>query len=72
MYRIFWRTWWVDNPSWPGGREPGAGERHYVKGPMGYADDIETARCKCKELQKRRKWTPEQRRLSGKYEFESC
>ena len=27
MYRVFTRTWWKQNPSWPGGREPGAGRK---------------------------------------------
>ena len=26
-YRVFTRTWWRRNPSWPGGREPGAGRQ---------------------------------------------
>lgn len=29
-YRTFTRTWWKRNPKWPGGREPGAGPRHYM------------------------------------------
>lgn len=28
MYRVFTRTWWVENPAWPNGREPGAGRKH--------------------------------------------
>lgn len=28
MYRVFTRTWWIRNPGWPGGREPGAGRKH--------------------------------------------
>lgn len=30
-YNVFHRTWWRANPKWPGGREPEAGERHYIK-----------------------------------------
>ena len=30
MYRCFTRTWWKRNPSWPGGREPGAGRKHTI------------------------------------------
>lgn len=26
-YRTFTQTWWAHNPSWPGGREPGAGRK---------------------------------------------
>ncbi len=26
-YRVFTRTWWIRNPQWPGGREPGAGRQ---------------------------------------------
>ncbi len=24
MYEVRARNWWIDNPSWPNGREPGA------------------------------------------------
>lgn len=27
----FSRTWWVDNPAWPNGLEPGAGPKKYHK-----------------------------------------
>jgi hypothetical protein len=27
MYHVFTRTWWKRNPSYPGGREPGAGRK---------------------------------------------
>jgi len=27
MYRIFTRTWWKYNPSYPGGREPSPGRK---------------------------------------------
>ena len=26
-YRVFTRTWWRYNPSWPNGLEPGAGRK---------------------------------------------
>jgi hypothetical protein len=32
-FRCFTRTWWIDNPAWPDGREPGAGPRHYAGHP---------------------------------------
>ena len=28
-YATFTRTWWRRNPSYPGGREPGAGRKRY-------------------------------------------
>lgn len=31
MYRVFTRTWWRRNPSWPGGREPGAGRKTTIR-----------------------------------------
>lgn len=27
MYRVFTRTWWTKNPSYPGGREPAPGRK---------------------------------------------
>lgn len=30
-FNVFHRTWWKANRNWPEGREPGAGERHYIK-----------------------------------------
>ena len=30
-YNVFHRTWWIANRAWPGGREPGAGKRHYIR-----------------------------------------
>ena len=29
-YDIFHRTWWIKNPDWPDGKEPGAGTKHYI------------------------------------------
>ena len=26
-YKVFVRNWWKSNPSWPDGREPGAGKK---------------------------------------------
>ena len=28
MYHVFTRTWWVRNPKWPQGKEPGIGRKH--------------------------------------------
>lgn len=44
-YRCFTRTWWIDNPSWPNGLEPCAGERSYIRGT--FTED--EAREKCQE-----------------------
>jgi hypothetical protein len=30
-YNVFHRSWWKANSAWPDGREPGAGERHYIQ-----------------------------------------
>lgn len=30
-YYVFTRTWWRRNPSWPGGREPGAGRKRTLR-----------------------------------------
>jgi hypothetical protein len=30
MYRIFTRTWWKSNSSWPGGREPHMGRKYTI------------------------------------------
>lgn len=31
MYNVFVRSWWRDNPSWPNGLEPHAGEKKYIE-----------------------------------------
>ena len=31
MYRVFTRTWWINNPSWPNGLEPGAGRQTTIR-----------------------------------------
>lgn len=46
MFKTFTRTWWKENPAWPNGLEPCAGERDYSDG-----DEYETeeeARAACK------------------------
>ena len=30
MFRTFTRTWWRDNPTYPGGLEPCAGRKRYL------------------------------------------
>jgi len=70
-YRIFRRTWWKENPSYPNGLEPEPGPRHYVRGAV--FDDEDKCRKECQRLNREAKssLTAEQRRLSLKYEFES-
>lgn len=64
MYHVFHRTWWVENPSWPNGLEPGAGEKHTI----GYVDTEKGAREVCQE------WNDEHDpgRLSDKAEYEEA
>ena len=44
-YRVFTRTWWIKNPAWPDGREPGAGRPTTI----GWADTEREARRICAE-----------------------
>lgn len=30
MYAVFHRTWWKHNPTYPNGREPHMGRKHYI------------------------------------------
>ena len=69
-YRIFWRTWWIENPAWPNGLEPGAGRRHYVRGVL--ASTVDEAVALCRQYQREHHFSAEQRRLSAKYEFEEA
>jgi len=62
MYRCFHRTWWVANPSWPNGREPGAGKKSHIA----YADTVEEARAVCRSWNETHDPGP----LSRKAEFE--
>jgi hypothetical protein len=29
-YKVFTRTWWIENKDWPNGLEPCAGEQHTI------------------------------------------
>jgi len=63
MYRTFTRTWWIEHPKWPGGREPGAG-------PRTYHEDYDTeaeARAACRAYNN----THDPGFLSRKMEYES-
>jgi hypothetical protein len=30
-FHVFTRTWWIRNPAWPNGREPGAGRKSTLR-----------------------------------------
>lgn len=64
MYRCFHRTWWIKNPAWPDGREPGAGPKTYLRG--GRVDTIEEAQAICRAWNASHDPGP----LSRKAEFE--
>ncbi len=63
-YRVFIRSWWKENPAWPNGLEPEAGEKTYLA--KGIASE-EQAR----ELAMLWNATHEPGRLSLKAEYES-
>lgn len=62
-YAVFTRSWWKENPAWPNGLEPEAGERTYLE--TGIEREVD-ARAMCKE------WNAahEPGRLSVKAEYE--
>lgn len=60
-YTVFTRTWWISNPAWPGGREPGAGRKHTLRRNLSYAE----ARQMCQDWNS----THNPGRLSRKAEF---
>ncbi len=63
-YNVFTRTWWKRNPAWPGGREPSAGRKTYLRKHVTYAD----AREICRQYNE----THEPGFLSRKAEFETA
>ena len=63
-YNVFHRTWWKANKSYPGGREPGAGRKTYLRRGVTYDD----ARAICKQYND----THEPGFLSRKAEFEEA
>ena len=63
-FNVFHRTWWVENPAYPGGREPGAGEKHYIA--EGVSEKI--AREICREYNSENEPGP----LSDKAEYEAA
>lgn len=62
MYRIFTRTWWRNNPNYPGGLEPGPGRKY----TLGKTKTEEEARSWCQEYNR----THNPGRLSRKAEYE--
>ncbi len=44
-YRCFTRTWWIPNPSWPDGREPGPGKKSYNRHPKNLSWEAASAYC---------------------------
>ena len=65
-YDCFNRTWWQPNAAWPGGREPGAGERNYRGHPQHVTE--EDAQEHCAEWNSAHDPGP----LSNKAEYESA
>jgi hypothetical protein len=63
-YRVFTRNWWISNPAWPNGREPGAGKRSYRGHPNKLS--YEEARRYCRQWNAAHDPGP----LSRKAEFE--
>lgn len=43
-YRAFTRTWWRSNPSWPDGREPGAGPKTTLARHLTYDEAVRICR----------------------------
>jgi hypothetical protein len=61
-YTVFHRTWWIENPSWPNGLEPGAGRKHVIARNVSLEEALEL----CREYNS----THKPGRLSRKAEFE--
>ena len=59
---VFHRTWWRENPAYPDGLEPHAGEKHYIKRDVGEDE----ARRTCAQWNKTHDPGP----LSDKAEYE--
>ena len=62
-YRVFTRTWWIENDEWPDGLEPGPGKKHTMYTGIKTADEARTI---CMEWNR----THKPGRLSRKAEFE--
>lgn len=62
-YRVFTRTWWKNNPTWPNGLEPCAGRKYTIRERVATEAD---ARAVCREYND----THKPGRLSRKAEYE--
>ena len=62
-YRVFTRTWWKNNPSWPNGLEPCAGRKHTLRRSVATEAD---ARAVCQQYNE----THKPGRLSRKAEYQ--
>ena len=65
-FDVFHRTWWKENPGWPNGLEPQAGEKHYLRGGRGLTREDAIEMCEDWNSQH------EAGRLSDKAEFEEA
>jgi hypothetical protein len=63
-YNVFHRTWWLNNPSWPNGLEPGAGRKTYLAKHVTYAD--------AREIQREYNETHTPGRVCRKADFETA
>jgi len=61
-YKVFHRTWWKQNPSWPNGLEPCGGKKRKI----GFANTEAAARDMCMVWNAKHKSGP----LSDKAEYE--
>ena len=66
QYKVFRRTWWRENPSWPNGLEPCPGKRRYVRGAAFNNEVDARAYCQRRNTEPR---TARQERLSLKFEY---
>jgi len=64
-FKVFTRTWWRDNPDYPGGLEPHMGPKRTI----GECQTIEHAREMCRQYNATTGQTPENKRLSRKAEW---
>ena len=64
MYKVFTRTWWKNNPSYPNGLEPSPGRKTTISNNIEFES---TARLTCKNYND----THNPGRLSRKAEYET-
>ena len=63
-YEVFTRTWWTDNPAWPGGLEPQPGRKHHLA--------VVETRAEAQEMCREYNATHDPGRYSHKAEFEEA